>query len=132
LPDGTPDPTKNLAGAFVIEEPVFKAYAQNITPDMETGIGKWSEDDIVKAIRTGQRPDGTVIQPPMPWQMLSNLSDEDAYAIAAYLKSLPAISHKVPDKLPPGSKPGKNDWVLPVPSAWDAPRAAGQDTTAAH
>ena len=42
LPDGTPDDSKNLAGAFVIEEPVFKAYARNITPDMETGIGSWT------------------------------------------------------------------------------------------
>ncbi len=56
LPDGTPDGTKNLAGAFVIEEPVFKAYARNITPDMETGIGSWTEDQIVDAIRNARRP----------------------------------------------------------------------------
>ena len=65
LPDGTPDNSKNLAGAFVIEEPVFKAYAQNITPDMETGIGSWTEDQIVDAIRNARRPDGTFMGPPM-------------------------------------------------------------------
>jgi mono/diheme cytochrome c family protein len=63
-PDGTPDPTKNLAGAFVIEEPVFKAYAKNLTPDMETGIGSWTEDQIVDAIRNARRPDGTFMGPP--------------------------------------------------------------------
>ena len=65
LPDGTPDDSKNLAGAFVIEEPVFKAYARNITPDMETGIGSWTEDQIVDAIRNARRPDGTFMGPPM-------------------------------------------------------------------
>ena len=50
LPDGSLDPDKAFSGAFVIKEPVFEAYARNITPDMETGIGSWSEDDIVNAL----------------------------------------------------------------------------------
>jgi len=128
---GAPDFGRKLAGSELgWVGPWGTSYARNLTPDMETGLGKWSEDDIVKAIRTGQRADGTELLPPMPWQMFSNLTDEDAYAIAAYLKSLPPVSHKVPDKRPPGSKPGKNDWVLPAPSAWDAPKAAAADTAA--
>ena len=67
----------------------------------------------------------------MPWPMYTNLTDEDAYSIAAYLKSLPAVSHRVPDKAPPGTKPGKHDWVVPEPSPWDAPRTAPGDTAAA-
>ncbi|HVS25568.1 MAG TPA: hypothetical protein VMU03_17715, partial [Gammaproteobacteria bacterium] len=55
LPDGGLDPDKKFSGAFVIEEPVFKAYAKNITPDMETGIGSWTDDQIVNAIRNGQK-----------------------------------------------------------------------------
>jgi mono/diheme cytochrome c family protein len=96
LPDGSLDPTKKFAGAFVIEEPVFKAYAANITPDMETGIGSWSEDDIVNAIRNGQRPDGSYLGPPMSFIWYRNMSDTDAHAIAAYIKSVPAIHNEVP------------------------------------
>jgi mono/diheme cytochrome c family protein len=130
---GAPDFGRKLSGSELgWVGPWGTSYARNLTPDMETGLGKWSADDIVKAIRTGQRPDATVLVPPMPWQMFSNLTDEDAYAIAAYLKSLPPVSHKVPDKKAPGSKPDKNDWVLPAPPAWDAPKAAAADTAAKH
>ena len=54
-----------FAGAFVIEEPVFKAYARNITPDKETGIGSWTDDQIINTIRNGQKRDGTFYGPPM-------------------------------------------------------------------
>ena len=97
LPDGSLDPSLSLAGAFVIEEPVFKAYARNITPDMETGIGSWSEDDIVKALREAVRPDGRVLGPPMSFHFYNKLSDTDAHAIAAYLKTVPAIRNVVPE-----------------------------------
>lgn len=97
LPDGTPDPTKNLAGAFVIEEPgVFKAYAQNITPDMETGIGSWTEDQIVDAIRNARKPDGTFMGPPMSFGWYKGMSDTDAHAIAKYIKTVPAVRNEVP------------------------------------
>jgi hypothetical protein len=55
-----------LAGGFLIEEPAFRAYAPNITQDIETGIGSWSDEEIIRAIREGVRPDGTIIGPPMP------------------------------------------------------------------
>jgi mono/diheme cytochrome c family protein len=97
LLDGSLDASMALAGAFVIEEPVFKAYARNITPDMETGIGSWSEDDIVKALREAVRPDGRVLGPPMSFHFYNKLSDNDAYAIAAYLKTVPAIRNVVPE-----------------------------------
>ncbi len=135
---GDPDFNRKLSGSELgWVGPWGTTYARNLTPDPETGLGNWSEDDIVKALRTGQRADGSVVLPPMPWQMFSNLTDEDAYAIAAYLKSLPVVSHKVPDKLPPGTKPAKNDWVLPEPLAWDAPRtppggAPADSAAAAH
>jgi mono/diheme cytochrome c family protein len=97
LPDGSLDPSLSLAGAFVIEEPVFKAYARNITPDMETGIGSWSENDIVKALREAVRPDGRVLGPPMSFHFYNHLSDSDAHAIAAYIKTVPAIRNAVPE-----------------------------------
>lgn len=96
LPDGTPDVSKNLAGAFVIEEPVFRAYAQNITPDMETGIGSWTEEQIIDAIRNARRPDGTFMGPPMSFGWYKNLSDTDVRAIARYLKSVPPVRNEVP------------------------------------
>ena len=130
---GSPDFGRKLSGSELgWVGPWGTTYARNLTPDTETGIGSWSADDIVKTIRTGQRADGTIVLPPMPWPMYTNLTDDDAYSIAAYLKSLPAVAHKVPDKLPPGAKAAKNDWVLPEPLAWDAPKPAPGDSAAAH
>jgi mono/diheme cytochrome c family protein len=60
-------------------------HGANLTPDTETGLGAWSADDIVKAIRTGERPDGRILSPAMPWLAFAKLTDEDAHALAAYL-----------------------------------------------
>jgi mono/diheme cytochrome c family protein len=97
LPDGSLDPNMSFAGAFVIEEPNFRAYAKNITPDMETGIGSWTEEQIVNAIRNAQRPDGKFLGPPMSFAWYKRMSDTDAYAIAAYLKTVRPIRNVVPE-----------------------------------
>jgi len=76
-------------------------YPSNLTPDDETGLGRWSEDDIVKALKTGVRPDGRELVPIMPWRSFSALTDEDARAIAEYLKSVPPVHHAVPQPLGP-------------------------------
>jgi len=76
-------------------------YPPNLTPDAETGLGKWSEADIIKAVKTGKRPDGRELAPAMPWHAYSALNDEDAKALAAYLKSLPPSQNAAP---PPGPK----------------------------
>ncbi len=60
----------------------------------------------------------------MPWPNYTKLSDEDISAIAAFLKSLPAVSHKVPDRVPPDQEVSGSVVVIPAPSAWDAPRQA--------
>jgi len=96
LPDGSLDPNLSFAGAFVIEEPVFKAYAKNITPDMETGIGSWTDDEIVNAIRNGQKRDGTFYGPPMSFGWYKRMSDTDVRAIVAYLRTLRPIRNEVP------------------------------------
>lgn len=130
---GNPDFSRKLSGTELgWVGPWGTSFPRNLTPDMETGLGKWSEDDIAKALRTGMRADGSTLLPPMPWPFYTNLTDDDVYSIAAYLKSLPAVSHKMPDRLPPGSKPGKHDFIIPPPSAWDAPRPAAGDTAAKH
>lgn len=71
-------------------------YPPNLTPHAESGLGRWTEDQIVAAIRSGRRPDGRELSPAMPWRSYAALTDEDARAVAAYLKSLPAADHRVP------------------------------------
>jgi hypothetical protein len=73
-------------------------YAQNLTPDENTGLGIWTEDMFIKALRTGRhmgvsRP----IQPPMPWQVYGRLPDEDLKSIYAYLRSIPPVKNRVPE-----------------------------------
>ena len=97
-------------------------YARNLTPDLDTGIGYWSEDQIVASLRTGMRPDGGVLLPPMPWPDFSALTDADAHAIAAYLMIIPPVAHEVPAKVPPGAAANGSIIEFPPPSAWDAPR----------
>jgi len=78
------------------------SYAINLTPDENTGIGSWSEDTFVKALRTGRhmgvsRP----ILPPMPWTAFRNLTDEDLRSIFAYLRTIPPVHNRVPEPVPP-------------------------------
>ena len=91
---------------------------------MATGIGSWSEDDIVRALRMGMRPDGTPILPPMPWPKYARMHDDDARAIARFLKAQPAVTHQVPADQPPGEAPLGKVIGIPAPEGWDAPAAA--------
>jgi mono/diheme cytochrome c family protein len=91
-------PSMNLAGGRVIAERGFRAVVPNITPDPETGIGRWSDTQIMTAIREGRRPDGSIIGPPMPVELYRGLGDRDVAAMTAYLRSLPAIRHPVTER----------------------------------
>ena len=90
---GKPDPARNLAGSEVgFEIPgVGIFYPKNLTSDPETGLGRWSEADIVKAVRQGVTPEGRQLIPVMPYHAYSALTDADARALAAYIKSLKPI-----------------------------------------
>jgi mono/diheme cytochrome c family protein len=99
-------------------------YPPNLTPHREAGIGTWSEQDIVTALRTGKRPDGRVLAPIMPWRNYAILPDDEAKAIAAYLKSLPPSPHKVP---PPTTRD-----KAPQPYLTVAPPAAPQGPAASQ
>lgn len=77
----------------------------NLTPDKETGLGDWTEEDIVTALQKGVRPDGRTLAPIMPWKSFANLTDYDARAIAKFLKSLPPLKNKVPGPFGPTEKP---------------------------
>jgi mono/diheme cytochrome c family protein len=104
---GQPDPKRYLAGSeFGFGIPglgVF--YPPNLTSDRETGLGAWSADQIVTAIRTGERPDGRMLAPVMPWRSYGALNDADARDLAAYLKSLPPVRFKAPAPVGPNEKP---------------------------
>lgn len=104
---GQPDMSRYLGGSDVgFEIPGLGVFhGRNLTPDKETGIGNWTSDDIVTAIQTGIRPDGRQLAPIMPWMAFSKLSKDDAYAIAAYLKSLPPVNNKVLGPFGPTEKP---------------------------
>ena len=78
-------------------------FAPNLTPDPKTGIGLWGDDEIEAAIRDGLDQHGRRLIQVMPWLAYAEISDADARAVVAYLRSLPAIEHKVPDNVPPGS-----------------------------
>jgi mono/diheme cytochrome c family protein len=84
----------------------------NLTPDKETGLGNWSNEQIVAAIQTGKRPDGRMLAPAMPYNDFAHMTKEDARAIAAYLKAIPAIQNKVPGPFGPADKP--NVFVMTV------------------
>ncbi len=117
---GAPDTLRLLSGSELgWEGPWGVSYPRNLTPDPTTGIGRWTEEQIVTAIRTGQRPDKSPLLPPMPWTQYAHLSDEDAYSIAAYLKSIPAVSHHAPSVQPP-TKPATGARLsFPSPPLWD-------------
>jgi mono/diheme cytochrome c family protein len=118
---GAPDTTRLLSGSELgWQGPWGVSYPRNLTPDSTTGIATWTEDQIIAAFRTGHRPDGSVLLPPMPWPSFSRMSDEDAHALAVYIKSLPPVSHKAPDRIPPGGKLTGPVLTFPPPPAWDA------------
>jgi mono/diheme cytochrome c family protein len=104
---GHPDGTRYLGGSDVgFGAPGMGVFVgPNLTPDKETGLGTWSAQQIVTAITAGKRPDGRMLVPMMPWRGLSVLTTPDALAIAAYLKSLPPVSNKVPGPFGPNETP---------------------------
>jgi mono/diheme cytochrome c family protein len=97
-----------FAGNFVIDDPGFIAYAPNITPDVRTGIGSWSTEEIIRAIREGVRPDGQILGPPMAFSLYRRISDSDIRAMVAYLQSVPAVENEVP----------RTTFRIPLPPSW--------------
>lgn len=80
------------------------SFATNLTPDEDTGMGTWDEKMFIQALRTGKHMGtGRPILPPMPWPNMAALTDEDLLAIFAYLRTLPPISNRVPDPIPPAT-----------------------------
>lgn len=104
---GHPDPARYLGGSDVgFAIPGMGVFVgPNLTPDKATGLGRWSTAQIVTAITTGVRPDGRILAPVMPWHALAHLTKADALAIAAFLKAVKPVVHKVPGPFGPKDKP---------------------------
>jgi mono/diheme cytochrome c family protein len=129
---GVPDTTRLMAGSELGWRGAWGvSYPPNLTPDLVTGLGDWTEAQIVTALREGRRPDGSALLPPMPWPDYAALTDDDANALAAALKDLPPIKHQEPPHLPPDSKPGPHEMIFPPPPPWDLHGAPPADTTSA-
>ena len=111
---GKPDLTRRLGGSDVgFSIPGLGVFlGPNLTPDKETGLGKWTTQQIVTAITVGRRPDGRMLVPVMPYPALAKLTPGDARAIALYLQSLPPVSNKVPGPFGANDKP--SSFVLTV------------------
>lgn len=92
---------KPYAGGEPIETPFGIVAAANITPDLETGIGGWSDDDFVSALQQGKGKDGIRLYPAMPYPYFAKMSRDQLLAIRAYLNTLEPVHHKVrTDDLP--------------------------------
>ncbi len=110
-PEGTKLPPPELkpgpwfaatAGMTAWAGPWGISYAANLTPDRNTGIGIWTEEMFIKAMRTGKHMgDGRDILPPMPWQAAAGLTDGDLKAVFVYLRTVPPIVNHVPNPVGP-------------------------------
>jgi cytochrome c553 len=107
-------PGMELAGGFAIpDNELGNIVVPNITSDPETGIGKWTDAQIITAIREGKRPDGSIIGPPMPIQFYRNMSDNDAKAIVAYLRQVEPVKNT----------PTKSQFKISLPPSYGPPVA---------
>jgi mono/diheme cytochrome c family protein len=100
---GRPDTDRLLAGSDVgFGTPAGILYPPNLTPDPDTGLGRWTDAQIARAIRQGVRPDGRALVPVMPWPSYSALTETDVAAVVAYLRTLRPVRNEAPPNTPPG------------------------------
>ncbi len=104
------DPSISAPGKWVLTDdgtttwvgPWGISYTANLTPDSSTGLGLWTADIFIKTMRTGKHMGtGRMLLPPMPWQSIGKLSDNDLRAMFAYLQTLKPINNRVPAPVPP-------------------------------
>ena len=88
-----PNGGKSFAGGRAIETPFGNITAPNITPDAETGIGSWTDEQFDNAVRNGVRPDGSRLYPAMPYTSYTKMSHDDVAAIRAYLNTVEPVRH---------------------------------------
>lgn len=106
LTDKGPDLDKQYAGGLEYPDTFGTWRSPNITQDKRTGIGAWTDEQIVTAVRRGIRPSGEQMYPVMPYEYFASASDDDMKALVAYLRTIKPIDHAVP---------GNTDLKLPKP-----------------
>lgn len=132
---GKPDMTRFLGGSDVgFAIPGLGVFVgPNLTPDKKTGLGNWSTEQIVTAFTTGKTPSGRMLAPVMPWHAYAHLKKSDALAIAAYLKSLPPVSHQVGGPYGPTQTPAEFVMVVVPPTVYSGlPKPGGAPAAPAH
>ena len=92
----TADPAKPFAGGKRIDTPFGGIYSANLTPDLNTGIGRWTDEDFLRAMRFGVRPDGAAEYPAFPYPHFTKVTRDDIFAIRAYLHTLGPVNNKPP------------------------------------
>lgn len=90
---------KAFSGFLQFDEPPFKVTASNITPDKETGIGNWTDAQIKTVMRTGVKPNGTVVAMIMPSAFYQIMTEKDLDAVVAYLRTVRPVKNQVPDPI---------------------------------
>jgi len=121
----TVDKAKPFAGGYPLATPFGTIYGPNITPDNETGIGTWTDEDFIRALHLGIGKHGEHLYPAFPYTAFTKLSRDDVLAIKAYLFSLPAIEQKTPENhlpFPLNQRPVLAGWKLFnfKPARWQA------------
>jgi mono/diheme cytochrome c family protein len=104
-------PGKHLAGGFQLDDSFGTWITPNITPDPETGIGRWTDDEVIRAIREGRGRDGKTLGPPMPFDLYRRLSDNDVKAMVAYLRTVTPVRQVVP----------RSQYKIPLPPSYGPP-----------
>jgi len=115
------DESKLLAGGRPFDlGPAGILFTPNLTPDKETGLGAWTDEEIKRAIKTGVAHDGRILFPVMPYHVFSGMADTDVDAVVAYLRSVKAVKNYIPEsKIPTEGfpiPPYKTGIVAPDPS----------------
>ena len=109
---GEPVMDRRLAGSHIgiaYSNPMYEprpgiVFPGNLTPDRKTGLGNWSDEEIIRVIRSGVDRVGRQHLGVMPWPAYTRISDDDVLAIVVYLRSLPPVEHRVPENVKPGEE----------------------------
>jgi mono/diheme cytochrome c family protein len=106
----TSNPSRPFAGGYRVPTPFGDVYSTNITPDLDTGIGRYSVEEFVRAVQKGVRRDGADLYPAMPYDSFAAMSRDDVLAIRTYLLAQPPISQPRPQNILPF--PFNQRWIL--------------------
>lgn len=116
-----------LSGGYDFKLPFGHIYSRNITPDEKTGIGRYTDAEMARALRFGVRPDGTAMYPFMPFH---NMSDEDLTAVISYLRAQKPVSNEVPEHtMNTMGKVIKAFFITPVGPTGEPPKSVAPDST---